>query len=55
MPRLRNELTGAVMSVSESTAALLGSQWVAADEQDAEAKEAPKRRGGRPAKADSSE
>jgi hypothetical protein len=27
MPRLRNELTGAVMIVEESTAALLGSEW----------------------------
>ncbi len=27
MPRLRNELTGAVMTVEESTAALLGSEW----------------------------
>lgn len=32
MPRLRSELTGAVMTVSESTAALLGSEWVAADQ-----------------------
>lgn len=31
MPRLRNELTGAVMTVPESTAARLGSEWVAAD------------------------
>jgi len=29
MPRLRNELTGAVMTVEESTAALLGSEWKA--------------------------
>jgi hypothetical protein len=34
MPRLRNELTGAVMSVEDSTAALLGSEWVAADKAD---------------------
>lgn len=32
MPRLRNELTGAVMSVEDSTAALLGGEWVSADE-----------------------
>lgn len=31
MPRLRNEATGAVMSVQESTAARLGSEWVPAD------------------------
>lgn len=31
MPRLRNEVTGAVMSVPESTAARLGSEWVPAD------------------------
>jgi len=31
MPRLRNELTGAVMTVEESTAALLGGEWVDAD------------------------
>ena len=27
MPRLRNELTGAVMTVEDSTADLLGSEW----------------------------
>lgn len=31
MPRLRNKVTGAVMSVPESTAARLGSAWVPAD------------------------
>lgn len=31
MPRLRNELTGAVMTVPEVTAARLGAQWVDAD------------------------
>lgn len=31
MPRLRNELTGAVMTVPEATAAHLGSEWVDAD------------------------
>lgn len=34
MPRLRNELTGAVMTVEESTAALLGGEWVPADRAD---------------------
>jgi hypothetical protein len=55
MPRLRNEVTGAVMSVSESTAALLGSGWVSADEQKSEPNETPKRRGGRPSKAEAAE
>ena len=32
MPRLRNRVTGAVMSVPESTAARLGIEWVPADE-----------------------
>ena len=27
MPRLRNELTGAVMTVEDSTAELLGGEW----------------------------
>lgn len=31
MPRLRNELTGAVMTVEESTAVNLGAEWVPAD------------------------
>lgn len=34
MPRLRNELTGAVMSVEDSTADQLGSEWVSADKAD---------------------
>ena len=34
MPRLPNEVTGAVMTVAESTAALLGGGWVAADKAD---------------------
>jgi hypothetical protein len=55
MSRLRNEVTGAVMSVSESTAARLGGEWVPADAQHTEPDEAPKRRGGRPRKVDSSE
>lgn len=54
MPRLRNEVTGAVMSVSESTAALLGSGWVSADEKPPEP-ETPKRRGGQTRKSDSEE
>lgn len=29
MPRLRNELTGAVMSVDDEIAANLGSEWTA--------------------------
>lgn len=52
MPRLRNESTGAVMSVEESTAALLGSEWVAADKPKTDA--APKGRA-RSSKADTSE
>lgn len=51
MPRLRSEVTGAVMSVPESTAARLGSEWVPADSQAPEPEEAPKPRGGRPRKA----
>lgn len=31
MPRLRNKLTGAVMTVPEATVARLGSEWVDAD------------------------
>lgn len=31
MPRLRNELTGAVMTVPEATADRLGREWVDAD------------------------
>lgn len=45
MPRLRNEVTGAVMSVADSVAALLGSEWVPADGQKPEPDEAPKGRG----------
>ena len=50
MPRLRNELTGAVMSVSEATAANLGSEWVAADQDKPEPK-----RSGRTQKNDTNE
>lgn len=39
MPRLRNELTGAVMTVPEATVSRLGNEWVTADE----AKPEPKR------------
>jgi hypothetical protein len=42
MPRLRSELTGAVMAVDESTAALLGSEWVSVDK--ADEKPAPRRK-----------
>jgi len=52
MPRLRNDLTGAVMSVEDSTAALLGAEWVPADK--SETDEAPKRRG-QSRKSDSNE
>lgn len=45
MPRLRNEVTGAVMSVTDSTVALLGAEWVPADGQKSEPDEAPKSRG----------
>lgn len=31
MPRLRNELTGAVMTVTEATVARLGREWVDAE------------------------
>lgn len=44
MPRLRNEVTGAVMSVSESTAARLGGEWVPADVPASEPSKAPSRR-----------
>lgn len=53
MPRLRNELTGAVMSVEDSTAALLGSEWVSADKPEAD--DAPKARSARPRKTGSNE
>ena len=52
MPRLRNELTGAVMTVEESTAAQLGPEWVSADEEKSESEETPARRG-RTRKSDS--
>ena len=44
MPRLRSELTGAVMTVDESVAAQLGGEWVAADK--ADEKPAPRRANG---------
>lgn len=53
MPRLRNEVTGAVMSVSDATAGLLGGEWVPVSTQAPESKEAPKR--GRTRKSDTSE
>jgi len=52
MPRLRNEVTGAVVSVSESTAARLGGVWASAEQSKPEPKEAPKRR---PRKVDPNE
>ena len=54
MPRLRSEVTGAVMSVSDATAARLGSEWVSADSKP-EPTEAPKARGGRTRQADPNE
>ncbi len=47
MPRLRNSQTGAVVSVSDATAARLGGEWVPAEQQEAEptkSKPAPRRR-----------
>lgn len=44
MPRLRNEATGAVMSVQESTASRLGREWVPADKPKSEPTKAPVRR-----------
>ena len=32
MPRLKSAVTGVVVSVSDETAALIGSEWVAADD-----------------------
>ena len=51
MLRLRNELTGVVMTVEDSTAALLGGEWVAADGK-SESDEAPKARSARSRKAE---
>lgn len=53
MPRIRNEVTGAVMSVADSTVARLGAEWVATDVQASEPKEAPRR--GRARKSESTE
>lgn len=44
MPRLRNKVTGAVVSVSESTAARLGGVWVPAGQPVTEPKKEPARR-----------
>lgn len=52
MPRLRNKVTGAVMSVPDKVAARLGSGWVDADKVADEPKEQVKR-GGRPRKNES--
>lgn len=54
MPRIRNKVTGAVMTVPEATAARLGSGWVDADKAAEEPKE-PAKRGGRPRKNESDE
>ena len=51
MPRLRNELTGAVMTVEDSTAEQLGGEWVPADGK-SESDEAPKARSSRSRKAE---
>jgi hypothetical protein len=51
MARLRNDLTGAVMTVEDSTAELLGSEWVPAEEK-SEADEAPKARSARSRKTE---
>lgn len=44
MPRLVNKVTGAVVSVSESTAARLGSEWAPADQPVTEPKKETSRR-----------
>lgn len=44
MVRLRNKVTGAVMSVQESTASRLGREWVPADKPKTEPTKAPVRR-----------
>lgn len=44
MVRLRNKVTGAVMSVQESTAARLGREWVPADKPKTEPTKEPVRR-----------
>lgn len=52
MPRLRNKVTGAVVNVSDVTAARMSHEWSDAGEAGAEPKEASKR-GSRPRKAES--
>ena len=49
MPRLRNELTGAVMTVEDSTAALLGGEWKPA-EVESDTKDKPTTRRGQSSK-----
>ena len=44
MVRLRNKVTGAVMSVQESTASRLGREWVPAGQPKSEPAKAPVRR-----------
>lgn len=41
MPRLRNKLTGAVMTVPEAAVARLGSEWVDAAASDAKSEDKP--------------
>jgi len=48
MPRLKNKVTGAVMSVSDAVAANLGSEWIDADK----AAEEPVKRASRTRKTD---
>lgn len=51
MPRLRNDLTGAVMTVEDSTADQLGSEWVPADSKSG-SDDAPKARATRSRKSE---
>ena len=51
MPRLRNDLTGAVITVDDSTADQLGGEWVPADSK-SESDEAPKARAARSRKTE---
>lgn len=54
MPRMRNEVTGAVMTVPDSTAALLGSEWVPSEMKQSEP-EGKRERPRRSRKSNSSE
>lgn len=44
MPRLRNTLTGAVVSCSDETAARLGGEWVPADVKPGQSASKPRRK-----------